>query len=249
MTHSLVCLVKIIVLILLHATVCISFTFGGRQYKAALISAGHGEQYQVRLFGSKDEVMGEDLDYTALEVDSPLFLDMPWPVETGPAASAFAKHMQWKRKLSDGESKPSEYSFCTLQCVAGQKITPLIVIYLIEGLRWQRWAVYQRMKVDNKFQFSLEDYVTQNMQHELSSNALKQNSENDSISSAMYSATMLGMKSVEAQEVKAVMTAYYSAFNRRNFDELRALWLPDENAELTFPGYERVVSVFLHHGL
>lgn len=101
------------------------------------------------------------------------------------------------------------------------------------------------MKVDNKFQYSLEDYVTQNMQHELGCNALKQNPQNDSISSAMYSATMLGIKSVETQEVKAVMTAYYSAFNRRNFDELRALWLPDENAELIFPGYERVVRVLV----
>jgi len=36
-------------------------------------------------------------DFSKLEPDDPLFLDMPWPREVGPESSAFAKHMQWKR--------------------------------------------------------------------------------------------------------------------------------------------------------
>lgn len=44
-------------------------------------------------------------NYAELPPDDPLFLDMPWPEETGPESSAFARHFQWKRKLSDGESK------------------------------------------------------------------------------------------------------------------------------------------------
>jgi hypothetical protein len=46
-----------------------------------------------------------DIDYTALSSDDPLFLDMPWPTESGPESAAFARHMQWKRGLSDGERK------------------------------------------------------------------------------------------------------------------------------------------------
>jgi hypothetical protein len=44
-------------------------------------------------------------DFTTLSPDDPLFLDMPWPTERGPEATAFTKHLMWKRKLSDGESK------------------------------------------------------------------------------------------------------------------------------------------------
>lgn len=45
------------------------------------------------------------IDYSSLAVDDSLFADMPWPTESGTAESkAFANHIQWKRKLSDGES-------------------------------------------------------------------------------------------------------------------------------------------------
>ena len=52
----------------------------------------------------KAEILREYPDYATLEVDDPLFLDMPWPEEAGPEASAFGRHMQWRRALSDGES-------------------------------------------------------------------------------------------------------------------------------------------------
>lgn len=60
---------------------------------------------QTHLANNNDPTQQEDVDYTILDVDSPLFLDMPWPSEAGPLSAAFARHMQWKRKLSDGESK------------------------------------------------------------------------------------------------------------------------------------------------
>jgi hypothetical protein len=47
----------------------------------------------------------DDTDYTILSPDDPKFLDMPWPTESGPESAAFARHMQWKRGLSDGERK------------------------------------------------------------------------------------------------------------------------------------------------
>jgi hypothetical protein len=54
----------------------------------------------------KDREMLRDYpDFANLEPNDPLFLDMPWPTDAGPEASAFGKHMQWRRGLSDGESK------------------------------------------------------------------------------------------------------------------------------------------------
>ena len=51
------------------------------------------------------EMLREYPDFASLEPNDPLFLDMPWPTKAGPEASAFGKHMQWRRGLSDGESK------------------------------------------------------------------------------------------------------------------------------------------------
>ena len=42
-------------------------------------------------------------DYENLAPDDPLFLDMSWPVERNAESAAFARHIQWKRRLSDGE--------------------------------------------------------------------------------------------------------------------------------------------------
>lgn len=42
-----------------------------------------------------------------------------------------------------------------------------------------------------------------------------------------------------------MVRSLYSAFNRKNFDELRALWLPDESVEMTLPGYEKAVRALL----
>jgi hypothetical protein len=45
------------------------------------------------------------INFSKLKVDDPIFVDMPWPTEMGPEASAFARHMTWRRSLSDAESK------------------------------------------------------------------------------------------------------------------------------------------------
>ena len=54
------------------------------------------------------EILREYPDFASLEPNDPLFLDMPWPTRAGPEASAFGKHMQWRRGLSDGESKQAK---------------------------------------------------------------------------------------------------------------------------------------------
>jgi hypothetical protein len=61
------------------------------------------ELFPPRKPGSKPEVEREYPDFANLPPDDPLFLDMPWPTEAGPEASAFGRHMQWRRSLTDGE--------------------------------------------------------------------------------------------------------------------------------------------------
>jgi len=202
------------------------------------------------LHGSDEDTT--PIDFTKLKSDDPLFLDMPWPKESGPESAAFARHMQWKRRLSDGER-----------------------------IRWHRWAVYKRLRVKNLFQYSPEDFVLQSMLKTLHSSGdgsggesvsgsgsiesgsggVDASIENGSMSGSgsrssrgsrgiqltgspavdgvLFRTMAKGLVSIEEDEVRGVMAAYYSAFNRGNFDEIRAFWLPDDNSELLFPGYEK----------
>jgi len=138
---------------------------------------------------------------------------MPWPTEAGPEASAFGRHMQWRRKLTDGER-----------------------------IRWQKWAVYQRLLSKDHFQYSVEDYVSQNMIRESNQRAMRFRADGQVVGAALWDAVSIGFATEEAEEVRSLMLSYYSALNRRNYDELRVMWLPDENVECVLPGYERVVG-------
>jgi hypothetical protein len=73
-------------------------------------------------------------DWLELEPDDPLWLDMEWPTEAGPESSAYARHLQWKRSLKDGER-----------------------------VRWQKWAIYERMLKKGQFDYSVEDFIRQSM--------------------------------------------------------------------------------------
>eukprot|EP01039_Chlorochromonas_danica_P000261 gene261-280_t len=151
-----------------------------------------------------------DIDYSLLKPDDPFFLDMPWPTEVGPAATAFSRHMAWKRRLSDGERK-----------------------------RWQRWAIYRRNADKNLFRYSIEDYIKQNLLVLLDKRGSSINpaSQKKSVDGAVWSSLAKGFRSVDEEEVTSVVKAYYSAFNRKGLDELRMLILPDDETEISFPGF------------
>lgn len=117
----------------------------------------------------------------------------------------------------------------------------MISILILLGLRWQRWAIYQRLQTSDKFQYSIEDYIYQNMIEELNTRSQSLQTSNQLLESTLYSTIEKGFTSSSSDEVRSVMQAYYSAFNRKNFEEIRYLWLPDENVELLLPGFEKVV--------
>lgn len=152
-------------------------------------------------------------DFEKLAPDDPLFLDMPWPSERGPAASAFARHLQWKRRLSDGER-----------------------------LKWQKWAIYKRMAKADMFSYRVDDYIMQQLLRDLRSKELNARTEKDILDATLWKATQLGLLAEERDEVEAVMKSFYSILNHRNYDEVRTLWLPDPDVQLTLPGFEKTVS-------
>jgi hypothetical protein len=109
-------------------------------------------------------------------------------------------------------------------------------------MRWQQWAVYQRLMSKNQFSYGLDDYIFQNMMREVLQRADTAKMEGRSVEEAMWRAIAFGYRDEQETEVRAVMKALYSAFNRKNYDELRTLWLPDDSVELVLPGYEKAVS-------
>ena len=159
---------------------------------------------------TKPEIVRDYPDFASLAPDDPLFIDMPWPSEAGPEASAFGRHMQWRRGLTDGERR-----------------------------RWQQYAIYQRLMKKHHFGYALEDFVFQNMIRDIYQRADKAKAKSQLIEESMWRALALKHKDEQETEVKAVMKSLYSAFNRKNYDELRTLWLPDESVEMVLPGHEK----------
>ena len=167
---------------------------------------------------SEPEIERDVPDWASLKPEDPLFLDMPWPTEAGPDATAFARHMQWRRRLTDGERA-----------------------------RWQKWAVYSRLlsttqRYSHHFQYSASDYVLQNMQRELQQKALANAAKGYLLEASAWETIAYGFAEKEMEEVGAVIKGYYSAINRRNFDEVKALLLPDEETSCVLPGYEQATG-------
>ena len=111
------------------------------------------------------------------------------------------------------------------------------------GMRWQKWAIYQRVMTKDMFQYSLEDYIFQNFLRDLDEKALSGGKD------AVWKVISDEFRADQSAEVRSVMKAYYSAFNRQNYDDLGALWLPDENIELLLPGFSKAVGTIIprHH--
>ena len=128
----------------------------------------------------------DEPDYANLPPDSPFFLDMPWPTEKGVIATAYAKHIQWKRRLTDNER-----------------------------LRWQKWAVYTRLLQKDLFKYCYNDYIVQNLLHMMNKQA-KSFQENKLImESTLTYAAVLSLKEEEKVEIQTIIQCYYNIINRK----------------------------------
>ena len=115
---------------------------------------------------------------------------------------------------------------------------------MVAGLRWQKWAIYKRMQGGKQgmFDYSLDDFIFQNFIRDLDQRCMENVQSKDYTKAALWRNIALKYKGEEELQVKGVMTSYFAAFNRRSFDDLKLLWLPDDNIELTLPGFETVVG-------
>jgi hypothetical protein len=160
----------------------------------------------------------DEPNWLELEVDDPLWLDKPWPTEVGPESSAYARHLQWKRALPDGER-----------------------------VRWQKWAIYDRMLKKGQFEYGVEDFVRQSMESDIAVKAAKYEQESKMLEANLWKTIALGFQEEEKSEVEATVKSFYSAFNRKNYDEIRVLLLPCETTSCNLPGHDRIVGVSKVH--
>ena len=110
-------------------------------------------------------------------------------------------------------------------------------------MRWQKWAIYRRFRDKADFQYSLEDFIFQNLLKDLEKRSVDSLKSGDHYKAALWEAVAAKHKLAGEIEVAGVMKAYYSAFNRRSFEDLKVLWQPSEDVELTLPGYPTAVNI------
>jgi hypothetical protein len=121
-----------------------------------------------------EEVEREAPDWLSLKPSDPLFLDMGWPTERGPLATAYAKHVQWKRRLTDGERRS-----------------------------WQKWAVYRRLLQGKQFDYSVEDYVLQSLTRDVARRAAKAEAQpGQLVDAAVFGAACKQFEEEERPEVE-----------------------------------------------
>ncbi len=160
----------------------------------------------------------EEPNWLELDVDDPMWLDMDWPTEASPEASAYARHLQWKRALPDGER-----------------------------VRWQKWAIYDRLQKKGKYEYAVEDFVRQDMVRTISNMALNYHENDRNLEANLWNTIAVGFEEDDKEEIKAVIESFYSAFNRKNFDEMRVLLLPSAETSCKLPGHGRVSGVGKAH--
>lgn len=110
----------------------------------------------------------------------------------------------------------------------------------ILGLQWQKWAVYQRVLNKESFEYSLEDFIFQSMLRNIDQRSHEKTINNMKKEAIVWKSVSNKFRYDEEIQINATVKAFYSALKKKNFDELRILWLPSNEANLKLPGCDRV---------
>lgn len=113
------------------------------------------------------------------------------------------------------------------------------------GIQWQKWAIYKRLGLQYTFDYAVEDFITQNLMKDADARARRLFAKNQTIEATLWSSFERGMRADQAEQVQNFMTGFYKAFNCKNPNLLRPLWLPNRDCELVVPGYIKAVRIFL----
>ena len=109
---------------------------------------------------------------------------------------------------------------------------------------WADWAEHLQSKEDRfPYQYLLHDYIYQESQRDLRIAAADMREVNNLEAALRIEGMGEERTQLQVREVRNTIAKYYQLFNDRNLDAIRAIWLPDLNTELVFPGYEKVVRL------
>ena len=189
----------------------INFMKSSTHSKTILYGNENNEQMSSFSRSSLDDnnMSGKNIDYSLLNPSDPLFLDLDWSTirKSTPESKAYADHLAWKRSLTD-----------------------------VERLRWQKWAIYQRVTKGSRFEYCLEDYIMQAMLSKIRQKANSKHIKNKNNEALIWKAIADSFQADEIEEVQAVIKSFYSAINRQNYDDILTLWQPQTTSHLILPG-------------
>lgn len=67
---------------------------------------------------------------------------------------------------------------------------------------------------------------------------------NQTVEATLWSSFERGMRADQAEQVQGFMMGFYKAFNCKNPNLMRPLWLPNRDCELVIPGWLKAVHIF-----
>ncbi len=91
----------------------------------------------------------------------------------------------------------------------------------------------------------MDDYIFQNLIKKLQENAEKAKQNSLLNESTLYKSAIIGFQVNENEEISNVIHSLYSILNRKNFEEIRTLFQPDDTVKLLLPGYDCAVGLLL----
>jgi len=99
------------------------------------------------------------------------------------------------------------------------------------------------MNEDHQADYSLQDYISQNLLHELNHQAKEEQRDNNTVQAFVMSSMGVALEAAQREEVREVMRAYYYAFNNQILGQVRDLWQQDVDVECILPGHAKAVSL------
>ena len=98
------------------------------------------------------------------------------------------------------------------------------------------------MNENHQADYSLQDYISQNLLHELNNQAKEEQRNNNTVQAFVMSSMGVALEAAQREEVREVMRSYYYAFNNQILGQVRNLWQQDVDVECILPGHAKAVK-------
>ena len=98
------------------------------------------------------------------------------------------------------------------------------------------------MNEDHQADYSLQDYISQTLLHELNNQAKEEQRDNNTVQAFVMSSMGVALEAAQREEVREIMRSYYDAFNNQILGQVRNLWQQDVDVECILPGHAKAVN-------